>query len=206
MRGSSRLSVGLAVVVASSCGGDAPTSSPERGPACEALLRAAERAGACDETLQTLAQAIERKPEEHACIEAVRTVLGTQPPSEPRVRSVYEPQPDLAATPLSEEELGAVAALRLPATVVITPDVGPVPGIPPTSAWIDERRLDADPNGRLATSVEAGPHTLRLRHAGRESSWCVDLFACKTVELIAHGGELAREPEVRPGACEPATR
>lgn len=192
--------LGLIAAIGTGCA-DAP-SSPERGPACEALLRAAERGGRCDETLQTLAQAIERQPSERACIEAVRTVLGSEKPSEPRVRSVYEPPADLASTPLSDSELAAIAALRLPASMVISPDVGNVPGIPPTSAWIDERRLDADPDGRLATSVDAGPHTLRLRHAGRESSWCVDLAACETLELVAHGGELGREPRVRPGACE----
>ena len=204
MRGCFGLSVALGLLGSTgSIGCSAAPPSPERGPACEALLRAAERGGRCDETLQTLAKAIESEPSERACIEAVRMVLGSEKPSEPRVRSVYESPPDHAATPLSESELAAIATLRLPASMVISPDVGNVPGIPPTSAWIDERRLDADPDGRLATSVDAGPHTLRLRHAGRESSWCVDLAACETLELVAHGGELAREPRVRSGACEP---
>jgi len=191
---------GLIVALGSAACGDG--SPPvQRGPACEALLRAAQRGGKCDETLQTLAHAIEGEPKERSCIEAVRTVLGSTKPAEPRVRSVYEPPPDLADEPLTESELSALASLRLPASMVISPDVGNVPGIPPTSAWIDERRLDADPDGRLAASVEAGAHTVRLRHAGRESSWCVELAACETLELVAHGGELAREPRVRPGAC-----
>lgn len=153
--------------------------------------------------------------DEAECTAAVRTMLGegdwdaTQPvatgsdATRPAVRSVYLARPPADPSPLTADEVAAVAALRLPATIAISPDVGRVPGIPPTSASLDGTPIDADAEGRLTADVAAGRHSIRLRHAGRESVWCLTLRACETLEVVAHGAQLARHVDAQTGPCAP---
>ena len=199
-----RLAVGVLVAVgaliAAGCA-DPVAVEPSLGPACAALRRAATRSAACDPQLHELLARLVAEPIEVECIVAVRAAIGTHVPEPPRLRSVYEGEPPRDLSPLSERELAALESLQSPASLVVTPDVGRVPGIPPTSASIEGLGLDVDADGRLTASVEPGAHTLRLRHAGRESHWCVELQACQVVEVTAHASQLATHPGVRAGAC-----
>ena len=109
------------------------------------------------------------------------------------------PAPD--HTPLSAEELAGLTASARPAQLRITPDVASGPGVPPTSAELEDLPLDPDGDGRLHVHHPPGVATLQIRHAGRESTYCVELRACETLQLTAHGDKLARHPSVRKGPC-----
>lgn len=186
--------------LAAGCGkGDARAPTP--GPACVALHDASLAAVACDPALEGLAATVQAEPNEAACIAAVRTMLSPGPSQPAQVRSVYEPEPSVSLEPLSENELAALARLRRPATLVISPDVGRVPGIPPTAAVVDGLPLTTGVDGRLSTDIAAGRHTVRLRHAGRDTTWCLELSPCETLEVVAHGAHLAPRPGVSEGAC-----
>ena len=182
-----------------SCGNT--PDAPEAAVACTALAEAATRGSSCDPVLTTLAASIARAPDELACTRAIRSMLQPQRPERARLRSVYESDRREEADPVTPSELRALRELPLPASLVISPDVGPVPGLPPTSARLDGVAVDADAQGRMSADVGAGAHTVTLRHAGRVASACVQLRACETLEVVAHGAQLARHRDVATGAC-----
>src|SRR5690606_15179497 len=107
------------------------------------------------------------------------------------------PSPDV--TPLRDDELEALASLVHPASVVLTSDLPPEPGIPPTSASLDGLALDADGSGRLWADVAPGLRSLEIRHAGEQTTYCIELRPCETLAVTAHGAKLARHPDVMPG-------
>ncbi len=195
----------LAVVLAlgglAGCPGSAPPP-PRPGPACRALLSVAERGRGCDDTLGALADRLAREPDEAACIRATRNLLATPPASTSQVRSLHaadDTTPDDA--PLRPEELDALAALELPAPLSITPDIRAVPGLPPTHAMIDGVALTLDEQGRLQASTAAGARTLTLRHAGKQTEYCVELTACEPLQLTSHAARLAKHERVHLGRC-----
>ena len=67
--------------------------------------------------------------------------------------------------------------------------------------YSDEVPLDPDVHGRLQGHLPPGVADLRLRHAGRETAYCVELRPCTTLRVTAHGDKLARHPDVRAGPC-----
>lgn len=176
-------------------------ATPVAGPACVALRQAAQRAARCDDVLPGLADAMDREADEGQCIVAARALLAPARPLTAPLRSVYDHPHAQSPVPLSAPELAALASLALPATLVLSPDVGNVPGIPPTLASVDGLALDHNRRGQLATDVAAGAHTVHLRHAGKDTVWCVQLAACQTLEVVAHGAQLAHDPQVAPGEC-----
>ena len=196
----------LALLGPLACGG--PDGPGLASPACDALAAAADRGAACDPELRELARSLRARPDETACAVAVRTLLtdvaatrADDPPEPSELRSVFDATPRPDASSLTPEELEALATLERPARLVITPELGRVPGIPPTTADIDRLALDADSSGRLSTQVAPGRRTLVVRHAGASSTYCVELRACEAVEATAHASQLAKHPRVRPGPC-----
>jgi len=175
--------------------------APDVPGACTALAEAATRASLCDPVLETLAASIANAVDERACTRAIRGLLRPPQPEVARLRSVYELEPSHDSDPVTPAELERLRELPLPAGLTISPDVGPVPGLPPTTAVLDGVAVDAGPDGRLSADVGAGPHTVTLRHAGRTASACVQLRACETLEVVAHGAHLARHDDVATGAC-----
>jgi hypothetical protein len=190
--------IGVLLVGAPACSRE--PSAAELGRDCGALQAAAGAAAACDPALAQLAVALAERPDEAACRAAVRTLLAP-PAAEPAIRSALATPPLVDASPLRDDELAALADLPRPAELVLVPDVKAAPGIPPTSAELDGAALEPDELGRLRVLVAPGARTLRLRHAGRESTWCVALDPCATTGLVAHGDKLARHPALRPGPC-----
>ena len=190
----------IAIAGLGACGTvDPPT---EVGPACAALLEAAERAKACDPALGHLARRIDDAPDESSCRVAARSLLaGTPPDREPRLRSVYETAPPQQDAPLSAKELRALADLPLPAQLEVAPDLRPGPGVPPTTVDLDEMTLRVDADGAIRGDVAPGARTLRLRHAGREALYCLELRACEATRIVAHGARLAKHPQLKPGPC-----
>lgn len=199
----SRTALPLALLFALGACGAGDPKGVTVGPACTALLSAARRAASCDPTLRSLADGIEEAPDETECRVAARALLARHPSVDelPRLRSVHEPSEAPDASALSAEERRALADLPLPAEVRVAPDLRPGPGVPPTTADIDRAPLVRDPDGVLRAFAEPGARTLRLRHAGRESVYCLELHACETTRVTAHGARLARSPAVRPGPC-----
>jgi hypothetical protein len=187
-----------ALVAASSAIGCGRTPS---APACDALGRVARQAAACDAALGPLADALEQQPDELACRVAARRVLTGPRDEPPRVRSVWtiDPLPD--TSPLTPEEIASLADATWPAELIVVPDIAPAPGVPTTSAHLEDGSLESDGEGRLHGHVPPGASTLRLRHAGRESSYCVELRSCETLRVTAHGDKLARHPDVTAGSC-----
>ncbi len=171
------------------------------GPDCAAVVAAARRASSCDPALEDLAARVEQDADEWACRDAARRLLDPLPAAEPRIRSVFEPEPGPRTEPLTPDEHARLDALPLPAFLVITPDVAPAPGVASTTAQIGELQLPADGDGRLRTGVAPGARSLRLEHAGQTAEYCVELRPCETLTAIAHGAKLARHPAVRPGPC-----
>jgi hypothetical protein len=189
-------------------GGLAACGSPAReeptpimGPDCAALRQAARRAAACDPALADLAEAMADDHDEPRCSRAARRLLAAPETQTPRIHSLFEPVEHERAAPLSEAERGALLSLSIPAEVLIVPDLPRAPGLPLTSADLEDVPLDADERGRLHGYVAAGTHTLRLRHAGEETTYCVDLDPCDRLAITAHGAKLAAHPRVRVGAC-----
>jgi hypothetical protein len=195
----SRPSHALSLVLLLGCSGS-ETTVAEVGRDCGALQVAARAGAACDPALAVLADALAKGPDEARCRAAVRTLLAAPAP-EPAIRSALATAPTVDVGPLRDDELDALADLPRPAELVLTPDVKVEPGIPPTSAELDGAALEPDEVGRLRVRVAPGARTLRLRHAGRESSWCIALEPCATTSLVAHGDKLARHPALRPGPC-----
>lgn len=189
--------------------GCASGSAPmEATPACDALAAAADRGTACDPALGSLARSLRERPDEAECAIAVRTLLADAAaaraeamPEPAALRSVFDDPVRPDPSPLTPQELEALATLERPARLVITPELGRVPGIPPTTADVDRLALDADGEGRLSTQVAPGRRTLVVRHAGASSTYCVELRACESVEATAHASQLARHPRLRPGPC-----
>jgi hypothetical protein len=202
MRLRPRLAAIAVAFVTGGCATDTHEAAPP-GPACTALLEAARRAQACDPTLGALADRLEAQPEEAECRVAARALLGRPPAADdlPRLRSVHDPGPTPDASALTADERLALAGLPLPAEVAVAPDLRPGPGVPPTTADIDATPLARDPDGVLRGFAAPGPRTLRLRHAGRESVYCLELQACQTTRVTAHGARLARSTAARPGPC-----
>jgi hypothetical protein len=164
-------------------------------------LDVAQRATACDPKLSELAARVRTSPDEVKCRRAARALTDGPPVGEGRVRSIYTPRPAEREGPLSEAELQALDALVFPGDLQITPDLPAVPGVPPTVATLDGVALHADADGTLRIATEPGARTLSLRHAGRSGDYCVELSACATTALTAHGARLARDTRVHPGAC-----
>jgi hypothetical protein len=171
------------------------------GPDCAALRQAARRAAACDGALADLAEAMADDHDEHRCSRTARRLLAGPKQRTPRIRSVFEPEEPERAAPLSEAERAALLSLSIPAEVLLVPDLPRAPGMPPTSADLEDVPLDADDRGRLHGYVAAGPHTLRLRHAGEETMYCIDLDPCDHLAITSHGAKLAAHPRVRAGPC-----
>jgi hypothetical protein len=175
-----------------------PDTAP--GPDCAALLTAGERARACDPAIDPLLVELRARPEEQRCRVAARQLLAPAPPRA-RVVSVYEAPPALGAAPLSQAELGALAELPLPGSLVLEPDLAPRPGVPTTTATLAGAPLRVDAAGRLRGTHAPGRHSLEVRHAGAEARACVTLAACETVALTAHGAALAPHPALSAGPC-----
>lgn len=190
----------LAIGSSLSCGAASPASS-QPGPACAALLEAARRAEGCDPSLTTLAERITAEPDEAGCRAAARALIATPVDVAPRLRSLGEPAPSPDLSPLSSSERRALLDLPLPARVELQPDLRPGPGVPPTKVDVEGTLLRANEAGVLRGDASPGARTLRLRHAGRESVYCLELRACETLRAATHGARLARHPQVRPGPC-----
>jgi hypothetical protein len=184
-----------AMVSLSGCG------NGSSAPACDALVRVARQSAACEAALEPLAAAVEKQRDELACRLAVRRVLEGPQPAPVRVRSVWtaDSQPD--ASPLTAQELASFTESARPAQLLVTPDIAPAPGVPPTSAQLDEMALDPDEEGRLHGHLAPGVATLILRHAGRRSVYCIELRPCETLRVTSHGDKLARHPDVSAGPC-----
>ena len=190
----------LALTGAPGCPGSDPPA-PRAGPACRALLSVAERGRGCDDVLTSLADRLGRDPNEAACIRAARQLLAPPATEGSEVRSLYAPEPTDDDTPLRAAELDALAALELPAPLAITPDIRAVPGVPPTHATIDGVALTVDGQGRLRATTAAGARTLTLRHAGKQTDYCIELTACEPLELTSHAARLAKHERVHAGRC-----
>lgn len=167
-------------------------------------MRLAVRAQDCDPALGTLVNMLSRDPDEVRCRVAARRILHDAAVVEPRVRSVWTRDPELDTSPLSRQELASLASMPRPSELLLTPDVAPAPGIPPTSGEVEQVELDHDSRGRLHAHLPPGPGTLRLRHAGRESVYCLELRPCVTLDLTTHGDKLSRHPDVHTGPCSSA--
>lgn len=196
-----RLALGLVVLAMGSACGQQRAPDPQIGPACGALLALADRAQSCDPELRALTASIARKPNEISCQLAARRMLGSPQPSPPRVRSVFEPSNTPQPGQLSADERAQLQRLPLPATLVINPDIPPGPGIAPTRANVDALTLNRDAQGQLRATVSPGVREVELSHAGHKQRYCVELDACSTVEVVAHGGLLARHPAIHDGPC-----
>lgn len=184
------------------CGGEEREEpTPVMGRDCAALRQAARRAAACDAALGDLAEAMAKDHDEQRCSRAARRLLAGPKMMPPRIHSMHEPAERGGAAPLSEAERTALLSLSIPAEVLLVPDLPRAPGMPPTSADLESVPLDVDDRGRLHGYVAAGPHTLRLRHAGEETTYCVDLDPCDRLAITSHGAKLAAHPRVRVGAC-----
>jgi hypothetical protein len=192
--------LGLATGSSLSCSGPGPTPG-EPGPACEALLAAARRAEACDPSVTALADDIATSPDEPSCRAAARALIATPTDRAARLRSLGEPVPSPDLSPLSGTERRALLELPLPARLELVPDLRPGPGVPPTTVEVDGTFLRANEAGVLRGDAAPGARTLRLRHAGRESIYCLELRACETMRVATHGARLARHPQVEPGPC-----
>ena len=169
---------------------------------CAPLVQAARRAGGCDPNLVTLASALAQAPDETRCRAAARRLLSAGSSAASGVRSLLEPlDPPSSPLPLTPAERAGLAALVLPATLTIIPDLAPGPGVPQTSATLDSVALESDVRGRLHARVEPGLHTVVVRHAGQETQHCVDLEQCGRLVVAAHGSTLARHSRLRRGAC-----
>lgn len=199
----SAIASAIAILLAIAACRDREVEAAAPGPACTALLDAARRAEACDPTLGDLAARIEAAPEESQCSIAARALLADEPGVEelPRLRSVHDPRPMPDDSALTLDERRALAELPLPAELRVVPDLRPGPGVPPTTADIDRSPLVREADGVLRGFAVPGARTLRLRHAGRESVYCLELHACETTTVTAHGARLARSPASRPGPC-----
>lgn len=172
--------------------------------ACAALARAAERASRCDPGLRTGERGLRVQGDEAACIRAVRELLEPTPASGRRVRSVYGPVgggADVPPTPLGDEELRRLGALAFPAMLVVRPDRPRAPGIPETQVSTVGVTGIRDAHGTVVLHVAPGRHEVRVAHAGEEVTYCVDVDACETLELTAHGAHLAPHPRLRAGSC-----
>lgn len=178
-----------------------PPPPPRPGPACRALLELADRGRGCDEVLASVAETVRGAPDEAACIRGARRLLAPPPEAAGEVHSVFTPAADVDASPLRAEELEALAVLEFPATLSVTPDIRAVPGVPPTRATLDGIDLTADAEGRLHASPAAGPRTLTLHHAGKQTDYCVELTACEPLALTSHASRLGKHARVHPGAC-----
>jgi hypothetical protein len=168
-------------------------------------LQAAERAQACDPKVQRAAQRLRQQADEGQCRIAVRAMLARRPPNEPALRSVHAPAPSPSArddaTPLTPDELEALRSLEQPASVTLVPDVPPGPAVVRSRASLAGLELVADEEGRLSTTVAPGIHNLLLHHGGNSRTYCLELAACDSLTVIAHGSRLARHPKVTAGAC-----
>jgi hypothetical protein len=171
------------------------------GRDCAALIEAARHAEACDPKLAETVAQLRREPDEKRCRVAVRTMLHLDPPEPPALRSVHAEDPVEPSEPLSPDELGQLRDLSLPATLILIPDVPPGPGVTRTRASIDGVDLVADEAGRLVTTISPGARTLQLHHGSATTTYCLELRACESLSVKAHGSRLARHPDVRPGAC-----
>lgn len=194
----------LALLLAA-CAAEPVADAPPLPPDCGALVDAGHRASACDPAIHALLVEIVAAPDERRCRSAARLLLDPPATGHGRVVSVHEKPPDRGLTPLTEQELTALAAMPLPGTLVIEPDMAPGPGVPPTSASLDDEPLTVGLDGRLRTTTAPGVHALDVRHANAEAHVCVTLTACETVTLTAHGATLAPNPAVAttPPACRP---
>jgi hypothetical protein len=197
------LAFAFAIAIAIVACKDGAVEAATPGPACTALLEAARRAETCDPTLGDLAARIEAAPEESQCSIAARALLDDEPGVEelPRLRSVHDPRPMPDDSALTLDERRALAELPLPAELRVVPDLRPGPGVPPTTADIDRLPLSREADGVLRGFAAPGARTLRLRHAGIESVYCLELHACETTSVTAHGARLARSAASRPGPC-----
>lgn len=182
-------------------GGPRDEPPPAMGPDCAALRQAARRAAACDAALADLAAALAADHDELRCSRAGRRLIAGPRPPTTGIRSIFEPSERENAAPLTEAERAALLSLSLPAELLVVPDLPRAPGMPPTSADLEEIPLDTDGRGRLHTYLGAGAHTLRIRHAGEETTYCIDLDPCDRLSVTAHGAKLAAHPRVRAGPC-----
>ncbi len=141
-----------------------------------------------------------RDPDEQTCRQEVRRILSAVP-SDSNIHSVHEGAVAGEQPPLSTEERDRLAALPLPGILTIVPDLPRQPGLPTTSASLDDRQLDVRADGSFFVHVAPGEHTLVIRHAGGQSDACIRIEACERIALTAHGSHLARHERVSPGAC-----
>lgn len=176
---------------------------PPLPPDCAALALAGHRASACDPAIHALIVELVEAPDERRCRSAARVLLEPPAPGHGRVVSVHERPRVHDDAPLTDGERAALAALPLPGTLVVVPDLAPGPGVPPTAVSLGGAPLVADADGRLRSRTAPGAHGLEVRHANAETRSCVTLTACETVTITAHGATLAPNPAVRPGACPP---
>jgi hypothetical protein len=195
MRAGRGLAAALAVTVS------LPSCGDSSAPACDALLRASRNAMNCDPALEPLVLALEQQPDELACRIAVRRVLEGPRKIPARVRSVWASDPPPDGAPLSAEELAALDEAAWPAELHIVPDVAPGPGVPPTSAKLDDLTLSSNEHGHLRGHLPPGDATIRVRHAGRETEYCVTLRPCQPLRITSHADKVARHPDVRHGPC-----
>jgi len=140
--------------------------------------------------------------EERRCSRVARRLLAGPRTIAPRIGSLFEPVEPENVAPLTGAERAALLSLSIPAEVLLVPDLPRAPGLPPTSADLGDVPLDADERGRLHGHVAAGAHTLHLRHAGEESTYCIDVDPCDRLAITSHGAKLAAHPRVRTGACD----
>jgi hypothetical protein len=153
-------------------------------------------------------QGLLQRPDEADCREAARTLLVTARvletgtlPADPSPGSLIGVDPDLRAKPLSGDEQAALLNLPLPGIVRVRPDATPGPGVPTVDVWLDGARVLGDDAGVVEHKLAPGAHDLTLFHAGRQSTSCVTLERCVTVELVAQGHVPSRHPSVQRTPC-----
>lgn len=190
----------------STLGCDSRTEPKPLGQDCNALVVAATRASRCDPGLARLAARVRADPDERRCAAAARRVLDPPKAPDARLHSVFEARDPPRSEPLALAERERLAASAVPSTLVLAPDLPPVPGITRPRAWLDGHAL-IDDEDSLRILAAPGEHALQVRHAGRHADYCIALRDCETLRVTLHGVHLARNDDVREGLCRsPGTR
>ena len=184
----------------------AATSETTEHPACVQLRTLTERAQSCR------ARPSNRIPSPEAvaqlqhdeCAAIMRAVVKTGP-AQSKVRSIYAPADAATWSSVTSDELARWRSFRFTSTLEITPDLAPRPGRPQLEAFVDGVKIRGTRGGSIqALNLTPGAHSLTLRHAGDERTYCLTLTECDVAELRAHGASLAPSGAVRDGTCAPS--
>ena len=130
---------------------------------------------------------------------AARSLLALPPL--PRVQSLHTHTAPSGTTALTDDEKAQLAQLPLPARIRVVPDLPPAEGRPRTLVRLNSQDLPRDVEGVSMAAVVPGQYQLEVLHAGARTRVCVLLTPCETVQLTAHGSELAPHQAVSKGPC-----